>query len=294
MNDAHTHLTTSPLKEVAPRAVEEFISKGGKKLMNVAYDMESIREVLSFYNEYDHKFPNVLQNAFGIHPEIFNPDTTFNRIENHEDLQKLLNKFEEYVNQNLSRTHAIGETGLEYYHLLDRHDIQQEEKETCIELQKASLRKHIEIAKKNNLPMTIHIRDEQGYTLCFQDAFGIFADEGKGVVKACLHSYTGDLQFLKDFLDLGFYIGYNAIITYKSGENVRQALKETPMERILLETDAPFLPPQSIRSDRKSIRKYATPVDILEIAKMVADIKNLSLPEVLNTSLQNHKELFNS
>lgn len=294
MNDSHIHFTTSPLKEVASQAVEEFISKGGKKILNVAYDMESIREVLSFYTQYNHKYPSVLQNAFGIHPEIFNPDTTFNRIETHENLKKTLNQYETFIEQNLKNTHAIGETGLEYYHLLDRHDISQEEKETCIELQKSSLRKHIEIAKKNNLPMTIHIRDEHGYTFCFQDAFSIFAEEGKGMIKACLHSYTGDLQFLKDFLDLGFYIGYNAIITYKSGENVREALKETPLERILLETDAPFLPPQSIRSDRKSIRKYAAPVDILEIAKTVSEIKGISLPDVLTASLQNHNNLFTS
>jgi len=140
--------------------------------------------------------------------------------------------------------------------------------------------------------MSIHARDMNGYTECLEDVLRIVAQEGRGQLKGSFHSYTGNLDFLTDILDMGFYIGFNGIITYKSGENVRDILKEVPLERILFETDGPFLPPQSVRKDKKIKEKYAQPKDIKEIMQTACEVKNITYEKMERVTDENYERLF--
>ncbi len=289
MHDSHIHLTTQPLYDYREQALENFVKNGGKNLLSCSYDIESAFQVLEIAQEYKSKYPNLIQNAIGIHPEGYHPEE---KNAEYEIAEKNIKTLEEILEKNKEQIHAIGETGLEYYNLLDRNDIPFQEREKSIEIQKVSFREHIRIAQENNLPMTIHTRDEKDSDFCTQDTVNILASEGKLKIRGSMHSYVGQEKFLKQFLELGLYIGYNGILTYKSGENVRELLKKTPIEKILLETDAPFLPPQKVRANKKSTIKFGQPVDIIEIAKAVAEIKGLEIEKVFEITNENYEHLF--
>ena len=127
---------------------------------------------------------------------------------------------------------------------------------------------------------------------CLEDVLRVVAQEGRGQLRGSFHSYTGDIDSLKEVLDMGFYIGFNGIITYKSGENVRDILKQVPLEKILFETDGPFLPPQSVRKNKKLEEKYAQPKDIKEIIETACEIKNVSYEKMETITDENYERLF--
>jgi TatD DNase family protein len=286
MHDSHVHLTTQPLFDYKERALENFVNQNGKYLLNCAYDLESSLQVLEVYEKYKLKYPSVIQNAVGLHSEEFHPDNKYKNVEDKiSQLKRILEK-------NSNNIHAIGETGLEYYNLLNRSDINFEKKEKCIEDQKTSLREHIRLALKYNLPMTIHSRDEKDSDFCTKDIVNIITTEGKVSLKGAMHSYVGPEKYLRQILELGLYVGFNGILTYKSGDNVRELLKKTPIERILIETDAPFLPPQSVRSDKKRTIKFGQPADVQEVAKVIAQIKGLKIEKVWEITTANYERLF--
>lgn len=286
MHDSHIHLTTQPLFDYKDQALESFVQNEGKYLLNCAYNIESSVQVIEIFQKYKNKYPHLIQNALGIHPEEFHPE---NKTQN---VQNQIEQLKDIIRENIKNIHAIGETGLEYYNLLNRNDIDFEKREEAIENQKTSFREHIKIALEYNLPMTIHSRDEKNSDICTKDLINIIATEGKVSLKGAMHSYAGDEKFLQDILDLNLYIGFNAIITYKNGENVRELLKKTPIDRILLETDAPFLPTDSVRKNKKATIRFGQPTDIMEIAKTVADIKNLKQEEVFKITNENYEHLF--
>jgi TatD DNase family protein len=286
MHDSHVHLTTQPLFDYQERALENFVNQKGKYLLNCAYDLESSLQVLEIYEKHKLKYPNIIQNAIGIHSEEFHPDNKYKNVEDK------ISQLKEILEKNNDNIHAIGETGLEYYNLLNRSDIDFEKKEKCIEDQKTSLREHIRLALKYNLPMTIHSRDEKDSDFCTKDIVNIIATEGKVSLKGAMHSYVGPEEYLNQILELGLYVGFNGILTYKSGDNVRELLKKTPIERILIETDAPFLPPQNVRSDKKRTIKFGQPADVEEVAKVVAQIKGLKIEKVWEITTANYEHLF--
>lgn len=290
MHDSHIHLTTEPLYSYREHAIDNFIKNSGKYILNTSNNIESCLEVLKIFKEYKFKYPNLIQNAIGIHPqECISKDTfddNFNIVQN--DIKELKNIIEE----NIENIDAIGECGLEYYNLLNNNMFSFDEKEKIIEVQKIAFREQTNLAKEYNLPMTIHVRDEMESDYCTKDMLNILVSEGKMQIKGCMHCYVGKEKYLEDFLDLGLYIGFNAIITYKSGENVRELVKKTPLDKILLETDAPFLPPQNVRKDKKRVINFGQPTDILEIAKVVGEIKGIKTEKVIEKTTENYKQVF--
>lgn len=290
MHDSHIHLTIEPLYSYREQALDTFISSGGKFLLNTSNDIENCYKTLEVYREFKHKYPNLIQNTVGIHPEEYNSKELFSH--NHENVKKDLNELEKILSENREEIHAIGECGLEYFNLLDRNDLSFDEKEEIVEMQKMSFRGQIHLAIENNLPMTIHTRDEMDSEYCIQDTINILAAEGKMQVRGCMHCYVGKIDYLQTLLEMGLSIGFNAILTYKSGENVRELLKHTPLEKILLETDAPFLPPDSVRKNKKETIRFGQPIDILEIAKAVSEIKGIGYEKVIEVTNENYKNLF--
>lgn len=284
MQDAHIHLTTQPLYDYREHSLHNYVKKGGKYILNTSNCLETCYKALEIHKEFKHRYPNLIQSSLGIHPEKF--------FEKQTDVSIQIKELRKVVNENIKDIHAIGECGLEYHNLLNQHGLEFKEKEEIIEKQKAAFREQINIAKENNLPMTIHTRDEKDSDYCTQDMLHILVSEGNMNLRGCMHCYVGNKKFLKDFLDIGLYIGFNAIITYKSGINVRELVKKTPTEKILLETDAPFLPTQNTRKDKKRVINFGQPEDILEIAKAVGEIKGLQTEEVIEITTNNYKNLF--
>ncbi len=295
MHDSHIHLALSPLKENYLGDIEEFVKEGGKKILVQTTDASDYLETIDIVEKINNIYPNVAYLALGIHPTIFgeiSEKTDIKGVDLFKYAKKQIQYFEDIFNKYKDITNAIGETGLDYFEMNTYLNISDKVREELKEIQKNSFRYQIRLALENNLPMSIHSRDVQGQIDCTKDVLEILAQEGKGQVRASFHSYTGDIHLVEDILNMGMYIGFNAIITYPSGESVRDILKLVPPERILFETDGPYLPTQSVRKNKKAQKKYGRPVMIKEIIEVAAEIKGLSIQKMEEISDQNFTNLF--
>jgi TatD DNase family protein len=165
---------------------------------------------------------------------------------------------------------AVGEIGLDYHY-----------SKSPRENQIAAFEEQLQIAVDFKLPVIVHTRDADEDTIAILKNFSPHLKRG-GVI----HSFTSGLELAKIAIDLNFYIGFNGIITFKNAHNVREALQLTPLENILLETDAPFLTPEPYRGVENA--PYYLPF----VAKRIADEKNVLVEDLLQHAYQNSKTLF--
>lgn len=164
---------------------------------------------------------------------------------------------------------AIGETGLDYHYL---HSPQ--------EVQKLAFRRFIEIAKKAGKPLTLHIRDAHA------DAREIFAAEGGREVGAIVHCFTGTVGDARAWLDLGCALSFSGILTFKSAEEIRRAAAFAPADKILVETDCPFLAPIPWRGKRNE------PAYIVETLKVLAAVRAVSVEECAEATVSATRAAF--
>lgn len=294
MHDSHIHLAMEPLKSNINEIIHNFIQTGGKHILTQGTDIEDFEDNFEIADRINTMHKNIVQVAIGLHPTYFEEITVLKNLQNdiYERYQKEIKRFENIFTKKKGKISAIGECGLDYYQFSLNKTYSNDIKEQLREVQKMALRKEILLAKENSLSMSIHSRDILESNDCINDTIRIIAEEGKGTIKGSFHSYTGNIDQLNQILDLGFHIGFNAIITYKSGDNVREILKHTPIERILFETDGPFLPPQSVRKNKKIREKFAQPSDIREIMKVACEIKNINMEKMEEVVDNSYNYLF--
>ncbi len=172
-----------------------------------------------------------------------------------------------------SKVVAIGEVGLDYY----RTPEPEKQKK-----QKEIFEQFIDLAQKTKKPMVLHFRDSSKGSSgkVHKDALEILPKDIAGVS----HSFTGSLQEAKEYLNRGIYLGFNGIITF--ARQYDEIVKYTPLEHILLETDAPYLTPEPYRGKRNE------PAYVVEVAKKVAELKNEPLEKVIQQTTDNCKKLF--
>lgn len=293
MHDSHIHLALKPLNENWERDTQDFLNLGGKKILTQGTDVLDFTETLDLTQKINSRFElDIVDAAIGIQPIVFkenfykkSPDQIFSSS------KKLILRFQEIFEKEKRKLTAIGETGLDYFEMYN-NGVSQEKIEVFKEIQKESFRVHTLLAKENSLPLSIHAREIEGHSDCVEDALEILARKGAGFVTGVFHSYTGSLDKLPDILDIGFGVGFNAIITYPSGETVREILKATPLDRIFFETDGPFLPTQSVRKDKKSIVRYGRSAQIREIMEVAAEIKNIPIEKIEAVSDENYERVF--
>jgi len=163
---------------------------------------------------------------------------------------------------------AIGEIGLDYFKNFSKK-----------ENQLALFLNMLKLAKDFNLPLVIHTRDAQ------EDTLRILKEAMP--VRAVVHCFSGDNYFLNECLDLGFLISFTCNVTYKKAEKLREMVKSTPIERLLLETDAPYLSPEGFRGRRNE------PAQVSLLAGVVAQLKGLKLEEVARATTENARGFFN-
>ena len=295
MHVSHIHISMSPLKENIESDIQEFISLNGKKILAQTTDITDYQVTLDMVIQLGMKFPNVIDFALGLHPERFEKGILNNGLTGIELFkygQKQIDIYEEIFKENISNITAIGECGLDYYSMYEYNQFTKKQQEELKEIQRRTFTTLCKLAITHQLPMSIHSREGKDEKQCVKDTLSILAKEGKGVLKGSFHSYTGNTDLLQNILDMGMYVGFNAIITYPSGENVREILIETPLERILFETDGPFLPTQSIRKNKKALKKYGRPAMIQEIIQKAAEIKGVSYERMEEIADQNYTILF--
>jgi len=163
---------------------------------------------------------------------------------------------------------AIGEIGLDYYRNYSEVDNQ---KKLFLSL--------LKLAKERNLPVIIHNR------LAQKDTLMILRQHLP--LKAVVHCFSGDEAFLKECLDLGFFVSFTCNITYKKADNLRHLISKVPLERLFLETDAPFLPPEGFRGKRNE------PIYVKFLAQEIARIKGIEVREVAEQTTRNARDFFN-
>ncbi|CAO5679722.1 MAG: putative metal-dependent hydrolase YcfH [Holosporales bacterium] len=201
------------------------------------------------------KYPFVYCSA-GVHPhdaKNYTKEDVYNQL-----LEKL----------NHPKTIAIGETGLDYYYNNSPSDIQ---KEIFIA--------HLDAAVKTQKPVIIHTRDADQDTIDILSAY-------KGRVKGVFHCFSGDEHLAKKGLDLGFYISFSGIITFNKSKDLQEIVKTVPLDRLLVETDSPFLTPTPHRGKKNE------PAYTHFVAQKVAELKNLTLSEVSQSTTKNFFSLF--
>ncbi|AHF61556.1 hypothetical protein P344_07075 [Spiroplasma mirum ATCC 29335] len=248
--DTHCHLMSEEYNfDETSETIEEARISGVVLLNNVGYDIKSSEAAVRQALQYDSVYATV-----GIHPtDVARHSST--------DIQRL-NEL-----SNASKVIAIGEIGLDYYH-----------KNVSPELQKEWFRKQIKIAKEHDLPVVIHCRD------AYEDCFKILLEEK--VTKGVMHCYGGDIVMAQKFLDLGFYISFAGNITFKNAENLREVARLIPLNKLLVETDAPYLTPDPYRGEKNY------PRFITYTVKKLAELKKIPVEEMIRVTTRNGKKVF--
>lgn len=250
--ETHCHLDylkEAPLEEILQRAH----SVGIEKVITIAVSPDNLDTVHKLSQDHDFVY-----GTQGIHPHQGN---TWNE------------KVEEKIRQNLAANKkllAVGEIGLDFYY-------NNSEREHQIQ----AFRRQLEIAAELELPVVIHSRDADTETI---EILKQLAPQMKR--KGVIHSFTSGPELAQCALDLGFTLGFNGIITFNKAENVRDIVRLCPLERILLETDSPFLTPVPYRGQENA------PFYLPFVAEKIAEIKSASVEEVLLQTYQNSLQTF--
>ena len=273
--DTHCHLQFTAYKDDADIVAKKCADK--EMILNVVgsqYDT-SVRAI-----EYAEKYPFCFATV-GLHPihlisaEVDEEEVKFKSREEEFDYDKY-KKLAEH-----EKTIAIGECGLELHHLPE--GITADE---AIKIQTEAFVAQYKLAQELNLPMVIHVRDAHQQMI---DLLKTLNPIPRGVI----HCYTGDWNFAKQYLDMGFYLGFTGVVTFppkktnpKPQEDLLEVVKNCPLDRMLVETDAPYLAPQKYRGER------CEPWMVEEVALFIAKIKCLTVAEFIEITEQNALKLF--
>ncbi len=256
--DTHCHLSFIP-KADRKGVVERALKANVKKMITVACNLEEIGLNLPIADEYD-----FIYTTAGVHP-----------TECGEQIDKDLEKVFHYA-KNEPKVVAIGEIGLDYYHDKFPHD-----------LQMAYMAGQLNIAKELGLPAILHSRAGK-FAGENATVFPDMADVLKraGCSKAVMHCFSGSQSEADLFLEMGLMLSFTGIITYDRNEELRKIINKMPLERIMIETDAPFLPP------KKHKGKKNEPAFVTEVAKTIAEVKEMKVGEVLEFTTENAERFF--
>lgn len=246
--DTHSHIYPSEI-ENAVDIIKECKNNNIELILN-GVDIDSNNEIIELSKKYDNVYA-----AIGLNYDQIDKITD-------DDLVLL----EDQIKNN--RVVAIGEIGIDYHWTKENS-----------EKQIYFFKKQLELAKKYNLPVIVHSREAS------QEVFDIIKDSG--VRKGSMHCFSGSLELAKEYIKLGFLIGVDGPITYPNNRKGIDIITNIPVDNLLLETDSPYLPPESKRGETN------TPLNLEEIASKIAEVKNISVEEIYNITYNNANKLFN-
>lgn len=254
--DNHSHLDDEKFDEDREELIEKIRNSNVKLMISAGYSLEGSRKAVELSKKYDFIYATC-----GISPNDI-PQTE-------EELWKMLDKIEKLAKEN-PKVRAIGEIGLDYYW---------EKDEKRRELQKKAFIEQIKLANKLNLPIVIHTRDAIMDTL---DILKKNSVDKKGIFHCC----PLNRELVKEGLKLGFYISFAGPVTFKNSKNANEIIFMVPNDKMLIETDSPYLSPEPFRGKRND------PRNVEYVARKIADVKDLDLEEVANITYNNAKKVF--
>ena len=252
--DSHCHLDFPDFAEDLDGIVQRARAQGVGRLVTISTRVRRLPELLAIARRFDDVFCSV-----GTHP--------------HHAHEELDIGAEELIEQARDqKIVAIGEAGLDYFY----------EDMSPPEAQEQGFRAHIMAARETGLPLVIHSRSAD------EDMARILEEEmGKGAFPAVLHCFTGGRELAMRAIDLGLSISFTGILTFKNSANLREIAAELPADRILVETDAPYLAPGKFRGKRNE------PSYVVETAKVLAETRGVSFDEIARQTTENFFRLFN-
>jgi TatD DNase family protein len=258
--DTHAHLTFPEYQIDLPEVIKRAKQANLEAIINIALDDEALANSLKITQEN----PGYVFNAFGLHPH----DASEWKDDIPEKIRKLAKE---------KKIIAIGETGLDYHYKL-----------SPIEKQKEVFRKFLQLSQELDLPAVIHSRDASKDTMLIIHEENQACPERSrgGKLKGVLHCFSGDMDLAKEALDLGLLISFTGNITFPKADKIRKAAKEIPLDRIMIETDCPFLAPQDFRGKRNE------PAYVVKVAEQIAEVKGSSVEEVAAQTTENARKFF--
>ena len=248
--DTHAHMDDHAYDEDRQQLLENLPGQGLELVMNPGCSLESSRNVDKLTREYD-----FLYGAVGSHPDVAD-----------EVNEAVLDEYRMLCKQN-SKIKAIGEIGLDYHY----EDIPRD-------IQKQAFRMQMELARELKLPVIVHERDahEDGMKIVeeFPEITGVF------------HCYSGSYEMAKWLIDRGWYIGFTGVLTFKNARKAVDVASRIPLDRLVLETDCPYMSPEPFRGKRND------PGKLYRMAERLAELRGLSLEEIHAITLENGKRLY--
>jgi len=254
ITDSHCHLDYSELYDQLDNVVKRAESNQVKYLLTICTTLESFEKIKLIIKKYKN-----IYGTFGIHPHE-------SRKYSYIDSKFILNLIHAY-----KKVIGIGETGLDFYY---NHSDKKDQKKSFVE--------HISAASELNIPLIVHSRNAE------RETFEILKSEGKNSnLKVLIHCFTGSIAFAKKLIDLNCYISVSGIITFKNSNVLADTVSYIPLEKLLVETDSPYLSPLPYRG------KTNEPSYIIHTVEKLSKIKNISKETVITNTTNNFMKLFN-
>ncbi|MYF99048.1 TatD family deoxyribonuclease [Candidatus Poribacteria bacterium] len=248
--DSHTHLQVSQYNKDRDAVLKRAQTAGVATILIIGIDLETSLSAIELAEKHENLFATV-----GMHPH---------------DAKKLtpdvLKAFRELLNH--PKVIALGEIGLDYYRNLSPPEIQ-----------KDAFKKQLDIAEEMEMPIIIHNRD------AYMDILPIL-EARQGKIKGVLHCFTGDVELMERSVEIGFHIGIGGIVTYPNAKEMQAVASKVPSDRLLIETDCPWLAPQFRRGKRNE------PSYVRAVAEKIAELRNTSIETVGEITSNNFKFLF--
>ncbi|MGN1480945.1 TatD family hydrolase [Porcipelethomonas sp.] len=247
--DSHGHYTESAFDADRKELLESLPEKGVRNIVTVAASLEDCPKILQMVSEYDY-----IYGALGVHPEAadYTPED-------------FIQKLEEYIKSS-EKIKALGEIGLDYH-----YENYSKDKQICL------FKRQLELAKKLDMPVIIHSRNAAADTMEILREY-----KPKGVV----HCFSGSEETAKEVISLGMYISFTGVLTFKNAKKACKALEEVPLDRLMLETDCPYMAPEPFRGQRCD----SSMID--KIALKAGEIKGKTAQEMLDITCENALKFF--
>lgn len=245
--DTHAHYDDEAFDQDLEEVLKKVQAAGVTRILNCSSNIESCLKTLELVKKYD-----FIYGAIGVHPQDAG------------EVPSNLNKIADMLSNN--KIKAVGEIGLDYYY--EGYDR---------DLQIRAFREQMDIAKQLGLPVVIHDRDAHEDTLKVIKEF-------KGV-KGVLHCYSGSLEFAREVLKQDYYLGFTGVVTFKNAKKAVEVAREIPIEKMLIETDCPYMAPTPHRGDRND-SSYLT-----HIIEKIAELREVDKEYITSTTYENGNRL---
>ena len=251
--DSHCHLTYEPMSSSLNETIKRANNDGVKYLLTISTEDKSFKNILNIVENY-----NSVYGTYGIHPH---------EAKKHQKIKS--SNIIEKVKKN-KKIIGIGESGLDFYY---NHSEKKDQISSFLE--------HIDASQKTNLPLIVHTRSAEDDTLkILKQAIQ------KNNLKILIHCFTGTKEFAFKLLDIGAYISASGVVTFKKSKELAETFRKIPTNKILVETDSPYLAPEPLRG------KSNEPSYITHTVKFLADLKNISYEKFSESTTQNFFNLF--